>query len=78
MDAYARLFCVRVNNAPDMNMYYVDKQEITNEEKDGLLNDANKRGFLNTISRASGTTSTDQFYQVGESMLGKYTKNGNT
>lgn len=34
IDPFARLFCVKINNSPHMDLYWVDKTDLTNEDID--------------------------------------------
>lgn len=69
MDAYARLFCVRVNNAPDMATYFIDKPDLDDANMNSLLEDEAKRGFINTIIAGSPSIITQRYYSVGDKMF---------
>ena len=72
MDAYAKLFCIYMNNAPEMATYFIDKTVLTNQEVDLLTSNPNKKGFINTIIGSDfSSTSTLSYYPVGSVMKKK-------
>lgn len=40
---------MKINNAPPMNYYYDNKQTLSNEEIDKLVNIPTKQGFVNKV-----------------------------
>eukprot|EP00347_Sterkiella_histriomuscorum_P004630 403359727 len=73
MDTFTKLFCVYLNNAPIMDYYYNQKNEISNEEVDKLTNDIEKQGFVSTIFGSEDRGSTLPYYFEGDKMYSKLT-----
>ncbi|CDW73609.1 UNKNOWN [Stylonychia lemnae] len=73
VDSFAKLFCVYVNNAPLMDFYFDQKNQITNEEVDSLTNTLSKQGFVRTIFGTEIAGSQLSYYIEGEKMFSRLT-----
>jgi len=56
-----------------MDWYYVDKTEITNEETDALLQNPEKKGFVNSMFGPDKALSQQTYYSDGDRMFATHT-----